>query len=181
MLKNDLKTALHDTEILTKALGFPPFELYLLGGSGGILAGYLTRATRDFDIVDLDYGSSIGRVLKPLEPYDMIDLDLAVVPPSFKDRAVLLPDFDFLRIYVLSREDIIVSKLGRLNERDFDDIKIILPQADLHCIVDLINEVLAGKLLPIAKKTFINNAITVMEACDVQDIVQQLKKLRQGA
>jgi hypothetical protein len=64
-------TAIFDMEIMAKVFAVEPFDIYLLGGSGCVLAGYLDRATRDFDIIDVDYDSRLGRVLKLLEPYDM--------------------------------------------------------------------------------------------------------------
>ena len=39
---------------MAKVFEIEPFDLYLLGGSGCILADYLERATRDFDVVEFD-------------------------------------------------------------------------------------------------------------------------------
>ncbi|MDR1664000.1 MAG: hypothetical protein LBR83_03650 [Clostridiales bacterium] len=44
MIKAQLENALTDMETVARALGVEPFALYLLGGSGCVLAGYLTRA-----------------------------------------------------------------------------------------------------------------------------------------
>ena len=96
MLKNDLHNALSDMEAMAKILNIEPFELYLLGGSGCVLAEYVDRSTRDFDIIDLEYNAKLGRVLKILEPYDMIDERMATIAPS-----ILLAD------EVINRYDLI--------------------------------------------------------------------------
>jgi len=180
MLKNDLFSALSDMEIMSQVFNIEPFEIYLLGGSGCVLAGYIQRATRDFDIIDLEYKSQLGRVLKLLEPYDMIDIQLAVIPESYKKRAIRLDNYKYLHIFVLSREDIIISKLGRYNERDADDIKIMLPDSDINVILNLSDEVLNNSDLYVKiKKAFIKNFISMTKECDidVQNYVQQLEKL----
>ena len=181
MLKDDLMSALSDMETTSKVLGIEPFALYLLGGSGCIIAGYLDRATRDFDIIDMGYCSRLGRVLKLLEPYDIIDTMMATIALSFKERAVRLDGFEHLSIYVLSREDIVVSKLGRYNERDTYDIKTMIPECEAHAILQLIDEVLERPdLITRAKAVFVSNALKMMKDCDIDvpDYVQQLEKLR---
>jgi len=174
----DLEQALFDMELMSKAISIEPFEIYLLGGSGCILAGYLDRATRDFDIVDLDYKASLGRVLKLLEPYDMIDLRLAAIPPLFKERAVRLGQFRHLLVFVLSREDIIISKLPRFNERDQSDIAELLPMADISLLFALAKEILDSDLLRPAKQVFFRNLTRCLEVHNVPNHVQQLEELR---
>ena len=181
MLKEDLVSALSDMETMAKVFGVDPFDLYLLGGSGCIIAGYLDRATRDFDIIDMGYNSRLGRVLKLLEPYDIIDTMMATIASSFKERAVRLDGFGYLNIYVLSREDIVVSKLGRYSERDALDISAMMPDCEARVIFKLIDEVLERTdLIRRAKAVFVSNALKMMKDCDINvpDYVQQLEKLR---
>ena len=166
-LKQDLEQALQDMEMMAKALGIQPFEIYLLGGSGCILAGYFDRATRDFDFMDLDYDAKLGRVFKLLEPYDMIDPQLATIPYTYKNRAMRLKQFEYLRIYVMSREDIIISKMARLDERDINDITALLQAADIGLIFKLAGEVEESDLLPKAKAAFIKNFSRCMEENNV--------------
>ena len=179
-LKQDLEQALSDMEQLAKLIGFEPFDVYLLGGSGCVLGGYLERATRDIDVVDLDYKASLGRVFKLLEPCDMIDLRLAAIPPSFRARAVRLEQYEFLRVYVLSREDIIISKLTRYNLRDRDDISILWNMSSLSLIFALAKEVLLTDLLLSAKEAFLHNFARCLEENHVPDYMQQLEELRKG-
>jgi len=176
-IRNDLENALSDMEILAKAHGIAPFEVYLMGGSGCILARYIDRATRDFDIVDLEYSASLGRVLKVLEPYDMIDPQMAILSSTYKSRSTRLAQFEYLQIYVLAREDIIISKLGRLNQRDIDDIKTMLPESDMELVVRLAEEVVANNLSTKAKTVFCKNLSVLLEDCHVQNHVQQLEEL----
>lgn len=178
LLLKDMENALADTETLARATGTEAFDVYILGGAGCVLAQYLERATRDFDIIDLGYSASLGRVMKPLEPFDLIDPSLAALAPDYKARATRLSQFEFLSVYVLSREDIIISKAARLNERDFHDICALLPRADTALIFKLAGEVLAGDLLPKAKHEFYKNFSRVMESENVPDCMQQLEELR---
>jgi hypothetical protein len=187
-LKKDMEDALTAVEILAKAFDSLPLEIYILGGAGCVLAEYLERATRDFDIIDLNYAASLGRVMKPLEPFDLIDPQLAILAIGFKERAVRLPQYEFLSVYVLSREDIILSKMARLNERDFADISELLPLADIALIFRLAEDVLAGDLHPAAKNALLENMARCLEAfCSretakgdfcVSHNLQQLEKLR---
>jgi len=177
-LKQDLEQALQDMEMMAKALDIAPFDVYLLGGSGCVLAGYFNRATRDFDFMDLEYDAKLGRVFKLLEPYDMIDPQLATIPPTYKNRATRLVQFVYLPISVLSREDIIISKMARLDERDLNDISILLQSADIRLIFELAGEIAESDLLPKAKAAFIENFSRCMEENHVPDYLQQLEELR---
>lgn len=168
MIREELESALADMETMSKVFDIKSFDIYLLGGSGCVLAGYIDRATRDFDIMDLEYQAKLSRVFKLIEPFDMIDLQLATIAPSYKDRAIRLERFQYLHVYVLSREDIIISKIGRLNERDINDIKTMMPEANRQTLFRLINEVMIRQdLSQTAKNTFARNARRVMKECDL--------------
>ena len=177
-LRRDMEDALTAMEVLAKAFEKPPFDVYVLGGAGCVLAEYFDRATRDFDIIDLEYSASLGLVMKPLEPFDMIDPQLAAIPPGYKARAVRLPTYKYLSVYVLAREDIIISKAARLNERDMADIRKLLPFADLPLMVTLTKKLIAGSLPEAAKTVLLDNLIICMEEAGVSDYVQQLAELR---
>ncbi len=116
-------------------------ELFLLGGSGCILAGYLERATKDFDVIDIGYSAAAGKLLNYLQPYDLLDLSHAEIALGFRERAVLLDKFVNIRVYVLSREDIIASKIGRFEKKDRQDIELLMKNADreklLVCLKDM--------------------------------------------
>ena len=54
-LQQELEQRLFEMEQVAQAFQVAPFEIFLLGGSACLLAGYTSRATRDFDLLDLDY------------------------------------------------------------------------------------------------------------------------------
>lgn len=142
--------------------------IYLLGGSGCIIGNYLKRATTDIDFVDIGYKASSGRLFKLLESFDMLDLYVCSNAEGFQNRATRLDEFDRLEIYVLSPEDIIVSKIGRYQPKDIEDISELMGLADIKILMDLIDNVLARKdFSEIAKKHFENNVKLFRERFDV--------------
>ncbi len=120
---------------------YPP--IYLLGGSACIIAGYLDRATTDIDLLDMEYDASMGRLLRIMEKYDLLDLYLTTIPMDFKDRAVKIDNFK--NIYVLSREDIIISKIGRYSKIDIEDISTMIRDVDKNLLSGLIDAVITRK------------------------------------
>jgi len=120
-----------------RGIFYPP--IYLVGGSGCILGNYLDRATLDIDFIDMNYSANIGRLFKLFDEYDMLDLYLTTVSLSFKKRAKKIQNFS--NIFVLSKEDIIVSKIGRYSEKDIEDIVLLIVDSDAELIISLINEV----------------------------------------
>lgn len=54
-------------------------EIFLIGGSACVLAGYIERATKDFDIIDIGYDSAIGKIFNYLQPYDLLDINHAEI------------------------------------------------------------------------------------------------------
>ena len=109
LLKEELMSRLQDMELFAKTLKIKPFELYLLGGSASILGGYTDRSTRDFDFIDLDYSSNLGRVFRILGTFDFLDYSSTILSPK----------------------DIIVSKIIRLSKKDQSDIKQLITQSDI--------------------------------------------------
>lgn len=120
-----------------KSIDYPP--IYLLGGSGCIVAGYLDRATTDIDFLDMGYTASIGRLFRLFDRFDMLDMYLTTIPLDFKKRAIKMKDFK--NIFVLSKEDIIVSKLGRYSKKDIEDISILINDVNKDMVLELIDAV----------------------------------------
>ncbi|MDD5603761.1 MAG: DUF6036 family nucleotidyltransferase [Eubacteriales bacterium] len=153
-----------DSFAAMKDLKYPP--LYLLGGSGCIIAGYLDRATTDMDLLDMDYTAGIGRLFRILEKYDLLDLYLTTIPEDFKKRAVKIEGYH--NIYVLSREDIILSKVGRYSEKDIEDISIMMADSDKNLLREMIAAVLNREnISPRIKNVFIQNLSLFRERYDV--------------
>ena len=60
--------------------------------------------------------------------------------------------FKYLNVYLLSPEDIIVSKIIRLEQKDMEDIDRLIPIADKGLINQIIDEVLSRNDLYESKK-----------------------------
>jgi hypothetical protein len=149
-----------------KNLSCPP--IYLLGGSACILGGYINRATTDFDFIDIDYPANSGRLFKMLERFDMLDYYVTPLPPDFRNRAKKLNGFEIIEIYVLSKEDIIVSKLSRYSEKDLGDIRQLIATSDKNLIEKLIEDItLRTDFSEKVKEYFIRNSKLFLEEFDV--------------
>lgn len=149
---------LKDMERVAQALNVPPFPIYFLGGSACILGRYSDRATRDFDFIDMDYSSSYGRVLRYLNDFDMLEYGSIILAPSYKQRAVRLEQFEYLRIFILSRENIIVSKIIRMEPKDIEDIDNLIKNSDKALILEIIEETLQSKdLFELKREAFLKN------------------------
>ena len=147
-----------------KGINYPP--IYLLGGSGCIIADYLNRATTDLDLLDMEYDASMGRLLRILDRYDLLDFYLTTIPADFKTRAVKIEEYK--NVFVLSLEDIILSKVGRYNDKDIDDIGLLIKKADKALLVDLIIKVISGlDISERVKAAFIENTKLFRERFDV--------------
>lgn len=140
ILKNKevLLELLHDADDFAnfKRIECPP--IYFLGGSGCILGSYIERATLDVDFVDLNYEASVGKIFRLFDKFDMLDLYVTSVAEGFEDRATKLPGFAWLEFYVLSAEDIIVSKISRYSEKDKEDIEALMT----YCNSDVLNQLI---------------------------------------
>jgi hypothetical protein len=158
MDKQALTLALQDMEdfAMLKQLDCPP--IYLLGGSACIIEGYLDRATRDIDIVDLEYSAQAGRLFRILGDVDYLDTMLTTLAEDYKERAVRVSAVKKIEVYALSREDIIVTKIGRYSEKDKEDIKKLIKKCDKHTINELIESVKQRQNISVkVKEYFINN------------------------
>lgn len=138
--KEILKNLLRDFEDFANMRGINYPSIYLVGGSGAILGNYFNRATLDIDFLDMNYPAEIGKLFKLFDTYDMLDMYLTTVPLSFKKRVKKLKNFS--NIYVLSKEDLILSKIGRYSEKDIEDIGLLIIDTDICLINALIDEVI---------------------------------------
>lgn len=141
-IKKILEEKVFDMEKVAILFEIEPFDIYLLGGSACILGDYTNRGTRDFDFIDLEYSSKLGRVFAQLSDFDMLEYESTLISPRYRQRATKLEKFKYLNIYLLSPEDIIVSKIIRLEEKDIEDINILINLANKELILQIIDEVL---------------------------------------
>ena len=159
---------LHDMEDFAQLKGLKCTPIYILGGSGCIVGGYIDRATMDFDIMNMDYPAYVGRIFRLLGEVDYLELILTTVAPELESRAKRLEEFKYLDIFVLSKEDIIVTKIGRYSEKDVSDIQELIKSSDKYLILKLINEV--SQRIDIGEKIrdeFIKNATKFRRDFDV--------------
>ncbi|HHY77938.1 MAG TPA: hypothetical protein GX498_05465 [Clostridiales bacterium] len=151
-LKKQMEQNIYDMEKVAQLFEVEPFDIYLLGGSACILGGYTDRVTRDFDFLDLNYPSKLGKVFAQLRDFDMLEYESTLISPKYKERAKKLEQFKYLNVYILSIEDIIVSKIIRLEQKDIEDIDELIKVADKKLINKIIDEVLERKDLYQSKK-----------------------------
>jgi len=168
LIKHELEERLKDMELFAKTIGIESFDFYLLGGSASILGGYSDRGTRDFDFIDLKYPAKYGRVFRLLGTFDFLEYESTILAPSYKDRASKLENYEYINIYILAPEDLIVSKIIRLSEKDIGDIENLLKQSNVDVIYKIIDEVLnRHDLIESKKEGFLNKLKVFKEVFDV--------------
>ena len=168
MIKDNLLEILHEMEEVTKLFKLEPFDIYLIGGGACILGEYTTRATLDIDFVDLGYPAKYGKVFVLLRDYDMLEYQSTILSPNYKERATKLEEFKYINVYIISKEDVAVSKIIRLAEKDIEDLNQIIPKCDKKILNNVIEEVLNREDLFDSKKNeFVKKLKTFREKYNV--------------
>ena len=152
MIRENLIEVLHEMEEVTKLFKLEPFDIYIIGGSACILGEYTNRATLDIDFIDLGYPAKYGKALSLLRDYDMLEYQSTILAPSYKQRAIKLEGFNYINVYILSKEDVVVSKIIRLAEKDIEDLNKIMPKCDKDLLNKIINEIIDREDLFESKK-----------------------------
>ena len=152
MIKDNLIQVLHEMEEVTKLFKLEPFDIYIIGGGACILGEYTLRATLDIDFIDLGYPSKYGKVFALLRDYDMLEYQSTILSPTYKERAIKLNEFNYINVYILSKEDIAVSKIIRLADKDIEDLNQIIPNCNKKLLNSIIKEVLDREDLYESKK-----------------------------
>lgn len=152
MIKDNIIEVLHEMEEVTKLFKLEPFDIYIIGGSACILGEYTTRATIDVDFIDLGYPSKYGKVFAMLRDYDMLEYESIILSPNYKERAIKLEEFEYINVYILSKEDVAISKIIRLADKDNEDLEQIIPKCNKNTLNKIINEVINRKDLFASKK-----------------------------
>lgn len=153
MIRDNLIEVLHEMEEVTKLFKLEPFDIYIIGGGACILGEYTTRATLDIDFVDLGYPAKYGKVFVLLRDYDMLEYESTILSPTYKERAMKLEEFKYINVYILSKEDVAISKVIRLAEKDIEDLNQIIPNCDKNILNSIIEEILNREDLFESKKT----------------------------
>ena len=152
MIRDNLIEVLHEMEEVTKLFKLEPFDIYIIGGGACMLGQYTTRATMDIDFVDLGYPAKYGKVFVLLRDYDMLEYQSTLLSPSYQQRAIKLEEFKYINVYILSKEDIAVSKIIRLAEKDIEDLNEIVPKCDKIVLNNIIEEIINREDLFDSKK-----------------------------
>ena len=168
MLKDNLIEVLIQMEEVTKLFKLEPFDIYLIGGGACILGEYTTRATLDIDFVDLGYPAKYGKVFTLLRDYDMLEYQSTLLSPNYKKRAIKLEEFKYINVYILSKEDIVVSKIIRLANKDIEDLDELIPKCNKELINKIIDEIInRDDLFESKKKEFIKKLKVFREKYNV--------------
>lgn len=152
MIKENLIEVLHEMEEVTKLFKLEPFDIFIIGGSACILGEYTNRATLDIDFVDLGYSAKYGKAFSLLRDYDMLEYQSTILSPTYKQRAIKLDEFNYITVYILSKEDVVVSKIIRLAEKDIEDLNQIIPKCDKKLLNIIIKEIIDREDLFESKK-----------------------------
>lgn len=152
MIRDKLLEVIHEMEEVTKLFKLEPFDIYIIGGGACVLGKYTTRATLDVDFVDLGYPAKYGKVFVMLRDYDMLEYQSTILSPTYKERARKLEEFEYINVYILSKEDIVISKIIRLAEKDIEDLDQIMPNCNKVVLNNVIEEVLDRQDLFESKK-----------------------------
>lgn len=152
MIKDNLIEVIHEMEDVTQLFKLEPFDIYIIGGGACILGEYTTRATLDIDFIDLGYPAKYGKVFVLLRDYDMLEYQSTILSPTYKERAIKLQEFKYINVYILSKEDIVVSKIIRLADKDLEDLNEIMPYCNKEVLKSIIEEVLKREDLFESKK-----------------------------
>ncbi len=153
MIKSTLIEVIHEMEEVAKLFKLEPFDIFLIGGSACILGEYTNRATLDIDFIDLGYPAKYGKAFVLLRDYDMLEYESTILSPTYKNRAIKLNEFNFINVYILSKEDIAISKIIRLAPKDIEDLNQIIPLCDKQLLNNIIDEILCRDDLFESKKT----------------------------
>ena len=154
-IKKTLLEKIEDMEKVAELFGLLPLEIYFLGDSACLLGDYTNRATRDFDFIDIQYPSKFGKAFSMLRSFDMLEYESTILAPDFRNRAKKLEQFRVIDAYILSKEDIIVSKIIRLADKDIEDIDELIKTADKELICQIIQKILSRRdLYPSKKNAF---------------------------
>jgi hypothetical protein len=137
--KNDIEFNFKKIDKILEIDGFN-LEICLIGGIACILSNIENRYTIDYDLLNMDYSPQVRSYLNLFNPYDLVDFEATTIPKSYKERLKIVYNGKYIKCYILSIEDIIVSKLCRNYNKDFKDIDVLIKTADIQLIKALINE-----------------------------------------
>ncbi|GAU76036.1 DUF6036 family nucleotidyltransferase [Fusibacter sp. 3D3] len=102
----------------------------------------LLQDADDFATLKKRYAASVGKVFRLFDRFDMLDPYSTPIAIDFEKRSMQLLGFKTLKYYVLSKEDIIVSKLGIYSNKDQEDIEALIKDCNIELLNHLIQSVM---------------------------------------
>ena len=110
-------------------------EICLIDATACILAGYMDRAT-------IDYDPKVRNYLNFFNPNDLVDFEATTIPRSYNKRTVTVYKGRYVLCKILSIEELILSNLCKNMLKDFKNIDKLILSADMVSIKDLTGEVM---------------------------------------
>lgn len=143
---HQIEQALDATGKRLTADGPKSVKLYLVGGSAGLIAGWLpeSRTTGDVDVTDSEPFEALESVLRAAAavakeqefPETWLNNDCRIfrhyLPLGWRDRSQHRRTFGALEVFVLHRKDFIAAKIVSAPGRpqDLEDLRELKPTAD---------------------------------------------------
>ena len=82
----------------------------------------------------------------------MLEYESTLLSPTYKERAIKLENFKYINVYILSKEDVAISKIIRLAEKDIEDLNQIIPKCEIKTLNKIIDEIINREDLFESKK-----------------------------
>ncbi len=91
----------------------------------------------------------------------MLEYQSTILSPAYPKRAIKLNEFNYINVYILSKEDVVVSKIIRLAPKDIEDLNQIMPKCDKKQLNSITDEVLNREDLFESKKSEFRNKLKI--------------------
>lgn len=124
------------------------YECYIVGGGAMLLLNLIPRATHDIDVLRI----TETKLIDLMKYYDMnmnVTAHIGCFPDGYSDRAEKLDlDTKIVDFYVLSIEDIVVSKLASGRDKDIEDIHhdTVIKMIDWNKLDELVELAIEGMI-----------------------------------
>jgi hypothetical protein len=118
-----------------------PVRLYVGGSIALILAGYITKATDDIDLVDElpeSVRSEHALLDELLSRYGLrlSHFQSHYLPLGWHDRVHYLDKYGNVQVYLVDVYDVFLSKLFSSRSKDMDDMHVLTPRLDKEVLID---------------------------------------------
>lgn len=113
---------------------------HILGGTALLFHGMSSVST-----IDIDVANSLSSTVKDIvEPFVSDNAsEVATLAKNYKERLIPYKENEFknLKVYLLSLEDLVITKLGAGRHKDFEDLKLtgIMQNVNYNLLTEIIN------------------------------------------